>query len=181
MGQFEDPAPRRFCAWNRATASTARAAFSGISAIITAHVSAVRLRGAPMRSNFAGVMPVSTAVSTYNAPCFFNSAIRAVGSALADLEVTLAKPGPIGCELQVAFLLANLAKALGLCRAATARDHPERPALSDHDAEFQDLLLVRYFIFDFFHFVSFRAALGTGCPHRLQLPLKARMLSGAVV
>ena len=33
------------------------------------------------------------------------------------------------------------------------RDPPKRAALSEHDAEFQDLLLIRHSLFDFFHFV----------------------------
>jgi hypothetical protein len=81
-------------------------------------------------------------------------------------------PGPIDGELQVGFLVANLAKAPGLRRAATARDHPKRPALSKHDAEFQHLPFVRHSILDFFHFVSFMTAVGTGCPNGLQLSLQ---------
>src|SRR5260370_35558276 len=86
---------------------------------------------------------------------FLQQRDRAVGGALADLELMHAKPGPIGGELQVSFLVANLAKALGLRRAAAARDQPKRAALSEQDAELQDLLAGRHPIVDFFHFVSF--------------------------
>jgi hypothetical protein len=53
--------------------------------------------------------------------------------------------------------------------------------LSEHDAEFQDLLLVRHSIFDFFHFVSFHDRSWDRLSQRTPTLTANKEVAGAVV
>jgi len=68
---------------------------------------------------------------------------------------SLTKLVTIGGELQVVFSSRTLRRHSACAALAAACNQPKRAALSEHDAEFQDLLVVRHLIVDSFHFVSF--------------------------
>ena len=127
-------------------------------------------------------MPVSAAVSKYNVPCFFNSAMARSAVRLPILSWRSQNPAQLVANFSVSGPPIVLwLEALGLRRAATARDHPKRPPLSEHDAEFQDLLLVRHFIFDFFHFVSFHDRSWDRLSQRTPTFTANKEVAGAVV
>jgi hypothetical protein len=99
-----------------------------------------------------------------------------VGRARADLEAAHTILLPVWGELQILFLLAYLAEAFRLRRAAPARDHSKCPTLSQHDAEFQHLLIVGACFLGIFHFFPSMPAVQTGCLNGLQPSLRTKGL-----
>jgi hypothetical protein len=90
-----------------------------------------------------------------------------VGRARADLEAAHTILLPVWGELQVEFLLADLAEAFRMRRAAPARDHSEGPALPEHDAKFQHLLVVGDCFLGIVHFFPSMPAVQTSMSERI--------------